>query len=338
MSSNVEYLMREGQRCIAVDGVDCTGKGSVTSLMEKNLTNEDREFMRVEFPQYDLPSGAMIKAYLEGKYGDFSRRLQIPVGAESASEWVALTMGRMENTLHDMDYIAHLYALNRVEWFRTVYPNISAEKVIVFDRFYYSNLIHILSPFMNWIMSPAGKDLMTVEWRSSFFHDSMTAGEYIQKRVLHAATRIADKWEAYEHQNGVVYPYHFILLLNEDSVRERLSQRKIAKQVEHDIHEEGSNLHFACEFLSAPQFAPIRNKIMAAKYIPVAPFGTNNLGIAEEIVELYDKARENGIPTLYFNYMNNETGKLEIPDEEDDVDMDIEEFGELLAQVKGGDL
>ena len=58
--------------CIAIEGVDCAGKGTAAKRVVKKLKalHPDKNIQLVSFPQYELASGVLIKKFLNGDYKD----------------------------------------------------------------------------------------------------------------------------------------------------------------------------------------------------------------------------------------------------------------------------
>ncbi|MGP1471096.1 MAG: dTMP kinase [Schwartzia sp. (in: firmicutes)] len=56
-------------RLIILEGGDASGKATQTRQLEARLKEEGRAVQRVEFPDYDAPSSALVKLYLSGAFG-----------------------------------------------------------------------------------------------------------------------------------------------------------------------------------------------------------------------------------------------------------------------------
>ncbi len=56
-------------KLIVIEGTDGSGKSTQFSLMCQRLTNENRAFKKLVFPQYSKPSSALIRMYLGGEFG-----------------------------------------------------------------------------------------------------------------------------------------------------------------------------------------------------------------------------------------------------------------------------
>lgn len=56
-------------KLIVLEGTDGSGKSTQFSLLCKRMETEGRAFRRLIFPQYDEPSSALLKMYLNGEFG-----------------------------------------------------------------------------------------------------------------------------------------------------------------------------------------------------------------------------------------------------------------------------
>lgn len=276
---------------LAVEGVDCTGKGSITELIErKGLGIPGITVKRVDFPQYDLPSGAMIKSYLNGNYGDYSR-LFSSVPGESAVEWHAVASGRAEHLVKDIRFVMGLYALNRIEYFKTT--DIDPDTVYVFDRFSYSNIIHQLSALYSFYNTGIGEGLLQIEWRSKSSHKVVNFHDYKIDRIIGMLSSMYSEIYGFEGYNDVPFPYTFLLLLDEHQVLERLENRKETKHEGDDILERKGAIHRACEFLTGDIMEYHLSNGVVPLYIPA--FESDNDRIANMIISLYKTAVSNNI-------------------------------------------
>lgn len=115
---------------IAIDGVDASGKQTQTELLKKRLEADGKKLKCVSFPAYDNESSALVKMYLNGKFGDKPS----DVNAYATSTFFA----------------ADRYATYKTDWGK-YYEN---GTLILADRYVSSNLIHQASKIDN----PAEKD------------------------------------------------------------------------------------------------------------------------------------------------------------------------------------
>lgn len=56
-------------KIIVIEGTDCSGKETQTSLLVQRLSKEGKKIERVSFPSYDTPTGKIVGgAYLGKSY------------------------------------------------------------------------------------------------------------------------------------------------------------------------------------------------------------------------------------------------------------------------------
>lgn len=55
---------------IVIEGIDSSGKATQVKMVYEELINEKYRAMRLEFPDYKSDSSALIKMYLNGKFGE----------------------------------------------------------------------------------------------------------------------------------------------------------------------------------------------------------------------------------------------------------------------------
>jgi hypothetical protein len=122
--------------CIAIEGVDCAGKGTAAKRVVKKLKalHPDKNVQLVSFPQYELASGVLIKKFLNGDYKD----LVVRSGGDGK-----FNLDGIMSAINNINFAAGLYESNRAEYFHLNPPD--EETIYVFDRYVYSNLTHQLS-------------------------------------------------------------------------------------------------------------------------------------------------------------------------------------------------
>lgn len=59
----------KGKLIIIESGADSSGKATQTQLLFKRLATENYQVKKVEFPNYQSPSSALVKMYLSGDFG-----------------------------------------------------------------------------------------------------------------------------------------------------------------------------------------------------------------------------------------------------------------------------
>lgn len=122
-------------KLIVIEGLDGSGKGTQTALLTKALSNMNIEVKQVSFPDYNNPSSALVKMYLNGELGSSPS----DVNAYAASSF----------------YAVDRYASYKQFW-QSDYQN---GTVILADRYATSNAIYQLSKikddelneFLNWL-------------------------------------------------------------------------------------------------------------------------------------------------------------------------------------------
>ncbi len=114
---------------IVLEGLDGSGKGTQTKLLEKALCLRDRPVRRVTFPDYQSPSSALVRMYLDGEFG---------TEPEDVNAYAASTF-----------YAVDRYASFRKDW-RQDYL---AGDVILCDRYTTSNLVYQMgkAPREEWV-------------------------------------------------------------------------------------------------------------------------------------------------------------------------------------------
>lgn len=107
---------------LVIDGLDGSGKGTITRMLRDHLTKNGVENDLISFPMYDLESSALVKMYLSGALGED------PAG----------TNGYAASTL----FAADRYVSYRTHW-HTLYEKENA--VLIADRYTTANAVHQLT-------------------------------------------------------------------------------------------------------------------------------------------------------------------------------------------------
>lgn len=55
---------------IVIEGLDGSGKATQTKLICEKLTKKNKKFCKLSFPNYDEPSSALVKMYLNSEFGN----------------------------------------------------------------------------------------------------------------------------------------------------------------------------------------------------------------------------------------------------------------------------
>ena len=278
---------------IAIEGVDCTGKGSITDLIERmGVGIEGVKTKRVDFPQYDLPSGQMILNYLNGKYGDPAALLE-SVPEDSPEKWLSMVSGRANNMMKQINFIASLYSLNRIEYFMLNEPE--PNTVYVFDRYMYSNAVHQLSLLFDFYRHRQGAKLIESYWvmaNDMRRNQRLPFNEFHQAYINDLLGTTYGEWVQHEVDLGVPMAFEIILTLDRFSVFERLKKRKNNKHAGADILEEHPAITRACNFVSEYSDFAMANGVVD---FDVKECNEDNKLIAQSIIELYKAFLANGV-------------------------------------------
>ena len=105
-------------KLFVIDGTDGSGKQTQSSLLKERLQKDGIDFKSISFPNYDSPSSALVKMYLEGDFGE---------NQKDVSPYIASTF-----------YAADRYATYKKD-FEEYYNN---GGIITADRYTTSNMIH----------------------------------------------------------------------------------------------------------------------------------------------------------------------------------------------------
>lgn len=107
-------------KLIVIEGTDGSGKQTQSDLLYNYFKNEEnKNVIKLTFPDYDSETSVLVKMYLAGKFGD---------NANSVDPKVASVF----------------YAVDRYASYKTKWEAFSKEKdnIIIFDRYVTSNMIH----------------------------------------------------------------------------------------------------------------------------------------------------------------------------------------------------
>ncbi len=123
-------------KLIVIEGVDSSGKATQTELLYNNLLGEFNKVSKVTFPNYESPSSAVVKMYLNGEFGTDANS----VNAYAASCFFAVDR----------------YASVNGGWKDIFY----GDGIVIADRYVTSNMVHQASKienpnekddFLNWV-------------------------------------------------------------------------------------------------------------------------------------------------------------------------------------------
>lgn len=105
-------------KLIVFEGTDGTGKSTQFSLLTKRFEAEGIGFHKLQFPQYQEPSSALIRMYLSGEFGE---------NPDDVNAYAASTF----------------YAVDRFASYRRVWKEYYAQGgLILSDRYTTSNAVH----------------------------------------------------------------------------------------------------------------------------------------------------------------------------------------------------
>ena len=105
-------------KLIVIEAGDGSGKATQTKKLFEHLTDEGLKVRQVSFPDYDSPSSALVKMYLNGDFGKH---------ADDVDAYAASTF----------------YAVDRYASFRTSWKDFYDEGgIILADRYTTSNMVH----------------------------------------------------------------------------------------------------------------------------------------------------------------------------------------------------
>ena len=130
----------EGKLIVIESGTDSSGKETQSKLLCKRLV-ENHKVIRVEYPNYDSSSSALIKMYLKGEFGE---------KAEDVNCYAASTF-----------YAVDRFASFQKEW-KEMYEN---GWIIVADRYTTSNMVHQGAK-----ISDRGEKVEYLEWLRDLEH------------------------------------------------------------------------------------------------------------------------------------------------------------------------
>ena len=105
-------------KLFVIDGTDGSGKQTQLETLKKRLMNEKIDFITVSFPNYNSPSSALVKMYLEGEFG---------TDAKAISPYIASTF----------------FAADRYATYVTQYKEYFEKGgIILADRYTTANMVH----------------------------------------------------------------------------------------------------------------------------------------------------------------------------------------------------
>ncbi|MGI6084011.1 MAG: dTMP kinase [Acetivibrionales bacterium] len=122
-------------KLIIIEGVDSSGKATHTKMLYERLLNEKKKVIKVEFPNYNSESSALVKMYLNGDFG---------------------------NKPEDVNPYASsiFFAIDRFASYKTLWKDFYDNGgIVISDRYTMSNMIHQASKIQD-----ADKKKSFLEW------------------------------------------------------------------------------------------------------------------------------------------------------------------------------
>ena len=130
-------------KLIVIEGTDGSGKSTQFRLLTERLSNENREFRKLVFPQYGEESSALIRMYRGGEFGSSPS----DVNAYAASSF---------------------YAVDRYASYKKVWGSwYESGGLVVSDRYTTSNAVHQASK------EPEEKQQAFLKWLYAFEYDKL---------------------------------------------------------------------------------------------------------------------------------------------------------------------
>lgn len=105
-------------KLIVIEGVDSSGKATQSRLLYERLLDNGESVSKVSFPNYNSPSSAAVKMYLNGDFGD---------NAGSVSPYAASSFFAVDR-----------FASVNGEWHDVFY----GDGIVIADRYVTSNMVH----------------------------------------------------------------------------------------------------------------------------------------------------------------------------------------------------
>ena len=222
-----------------IEGVDCSGKATLVKKLVRLLKNtpelESRKIISVDFPQYDTPTGRLIKNYLNG---------DMPEPQEySDGDTMELRSWKMAS---NMSWIAELFMLNRSAYFAE-HP-LEYDAIYIFDRYAYSNVIHQFAKLTDYLETPDAVAAMYATSKRKYPNESID--RICDKYKLCAYHGIVDKWLDMEWMVSPKPDRVFVLNVPAEVIHSRLRSRKVAKHEGDDILEKDAAVNRSINFVS----------------------------------------------------------------------------------------
>ena len=109
---------------ITIDGVDGSGKNTVSGEIQKILEDRGYEVIRISPPFYDTPTGAIVSDYLHDRYGGVNDR------------WMISQLYSYDRNMWMRDNF-HLFTTSNYRYF-----NSDSKRIFLYNRNWISNLLY----------------------------------------------------------------------------------------------------------------------------------------------------------------------------------------------------
>ncbi len=130
-------------KLIVIEGLDGSGKATQTKLLAQKLSESGKRVKKLEFPDYESPSSALVKMYLAGDFG---------TKPEDVNAYVA----------------SAFYAVDRAAGYLKSWKNdCENDTVILCDRYCTSNIIYQMSK-----VAESERDSF-IEWQNDFEYSKL---------------------------------------------------------------------------------------------------------------------------------------------------------------------
>ena len=218
--------------CIAIEGVDCAGKGTAAKRVVKKLKalHPDKNIQLVSFPQYETVSGALVKKFLNGDYKDLVIK---------SMDDGKMNLDGVVNAIHNINFAASLYEVNRAEYFHLNPPD--DETIYVFDRYVYSNLTHQLGRIYKMVT-----EIDDIKKEK----DPVKRDTEITRLFRPMYKTLSEKWINDEYLfSGIPNATTIYLDIDIEEAMSRLALRRANKHEGGDILETRENMTAAVEFI-----------------------------------------------------------------------------------------
>lgn len=107
-------------KLIVIEGLDGSGKATQTGLLCEKLAGQKKDFCKLSFPDYNEPSSALVKMYLNSEFGDSPEEVNVYAASS-------------------------FYAVDRYASFKKFWSsNYESGQIIIADRYTTSNAIYQL--------------------------------------------------------------------------------------------------------------------------------------------------------------------------------------------------